>query len=68
KPYHEEHTLYITPKELNIYTSIIPEERHYGIYKAILYKSDIQFKGNFSSILFYSLKISHYFLEAYSYL
>lgn len=50
KPYHEEHTLYITPKELNIYTSIIPEERHYGIYKAILYKSDIQFKGNFSQL------------------
>ena len=50
KVYQEEHTLYITPKELNISASITPEERHYGIYKAILYTSDIHFSGNFSEL------------------
>ena len=50
KPYYEEHTLYITPKELKISASLIPVERYYGIYKAILYKSDIHFKGNFSEL------------------
>lgn len=57
KPYYEEHTLYITPKELNIEASLTPEERHYGIYKAILYKSDIHFEGNFSELT--SLKIEN---------
>ena len=50
KTYYEEHTLYITPKELKINASLTPEERHYGIYKAILYKSDIHFEGSFSSL------------------
>jgi inner membrane protein len=50
KLYYEEHTLYITPKELKINAVLAPEERYYGIYKAILYKSDIHFKGNFSGL------------------
>ena len=50
KPYYEEHTLYVTPKELKINASITPEERYYGIYKAILYKSDIHFEGKFSEL------------------
>jgi inner membrane protein len=50
KPYYEEHTLYITPKELKINASLTPEERHYGIYKAILYKSNIHFEGHFSEL------------------
>ena len=50
KPYDEEHTLYVTPKELKINASLAPEERHYGIYKAILYKSNIHFEGNFSEL------------------
>jgi inner membrane protein len=49
KPYQEKHTLYITPKELKINTILTPEERHYGIYKAILYKSNIHFEGSFSA-------------------
>jgi inner membrane protein len=57
KPYYEEHTLYITPKELKINVSLTPEERHYGIYKAILYKSDIHFEGNFSELA--NLKIEN---------
>ena len=31
KIYYEEHTLYITPKDLKINVSITPEERYYGI-------------------------------------
>ncbi len=50
KPFYEEHTLYITPKELKINVLLTPEERYYGIYKTILYKSDIHFEGNFSEL------------------
>ena len=57
KPYYEEHTLYVTPKELKINVALTPEERHYGIYKAILYKSDIHFEGNFSELA--TLKIDN---------
>lgn len=57
KPYYEEHMLYITPKELKIKASLTPEERHYGIYKAILYKSDIHLEGNFSELA--NLKIEN---------
>ena len=57
KIYYEEHTLYITPKELKINASLTPEERYYGIYKAILYKSDIHFEGNFSELA--NLKIDN---------
>ncbi len=57
KPYYEEHMLYLTPKELKINASLTPVERHYGIYKAILYKSDIHFEGNFSELA--NLKIEN---------
>jgi len=43
-------TLYVTPKDLEVNVSLTPEERYYGIYKAILYKSDIHFNGNFSGL------------------
>jgi len=57
KPYYEEHTLYVTPKNLKITVSLTPEERYYGIYKAILYKSDIHFEGVFSKLA--NLKIEN---------
>jgi inner membrane protein len=57
KLYYEEHTLYITPKDLTINATLTPEERHYGIYKAILYRSDIHFEGNFSELA--NLKIDN---------
>lgn len=50
KSYTEDHMLYLTPKELEVKASLTPEERHYGIYKTILYKSDIRFSGNFSGL------------------
>jgi inner membrane protein len=57
KPYYEDHTLYVTPKTLNINASLTPEERYYGIYKAILYKSIIHFEGFFSALT--NLKIEN---------
>jgi inner membrane protein len=57
KEFTEEHTLHITPKGLKITATLTPEERHYGIYKAILYKSDIHFEGNFPELA--SLKIDN---------
>ncbi|NLL27461.1 MAG: cell envelope integrity protein CreD [Bacteroidales bacterium] len=57
KTIYEEHTLFITPKDLKINASLIPVERYYGIYKAILYKSDIHFEGYFSE--FSKIKIEN---------
>ncbi|GHT30404.1 cell envelope integrity protein CreD [Bacteroidia bacterium] len=44
-----QHFLHITPEDLNIETKLLPEERHYGIYKTILYNSEISITGNFLS-------------------
>ena len=57
KTYYEERTLHITPKDLKISVTLTPEERYYGIYKAILYKSDIHFEGKFSEL--FNLKIDN---------
>lgn len=47
---YEHHVLNITPELLNIDTKLYPEERHYGIYKTILYKSDIVMNGQFDAV------------------
>ncbi len=47
---YEDHVLNITPETLNIDTKLYPEEKHYGIYKTILYKSDIVMNGQFDAI------------------
>lgn len=44
------HELNITPEILNLDAQLYPEERHFGIYKSILYKSDIQISGKFNKI------------------
>lgn len=46
----ENHTFSITPENLNVQAKLIPEERHYGIYKSILYKSNLNISGNFQPI------------------
>ncbi|MDR2813988.1 MAG: cell envelope integrity protein CreD [Prevotellaceae bacterium] len=46
----EEHVVSLTPKNLNIRVRLIPEERHYGIYKTILYKSEIQLSGQLPDV------------------
>ncbi len=45
---YEHHVLNITPEILNVKTQLSPEERHYGIYKTILYKSEQELSGEFS--------------------
>lgn len=49
---YEHHTLHITPENLHVKATLFPEERHYGIYKTILYKSEIQISGTFEKINF----------------
>ncbi|GHT12360.1 cell envelope integrity protein CreD [Bacteroidia bacterium] len=46
----EQHLLYLTPEDLNIETRLFPEERYYGIYKTILYKSEIHLSGQFAPV------------------
>lgn len=48
----QEHVLNITPEDLNIDTQLFPEERYYGIYKTILYKSEIDVSGSFDKLNF----------------
>jgi inner membrane protein len=42
------HNLFLTPDLLTINAQLIPEQRHYGIYKSILYKSDLEIQGQFT--------------------
>lgn len=44
-----------TPETLTIDTKLNPDERYYGIYKTILYKSEISVSGEFSGIDFESI-------------
>lgn len=44
---YEHHVLNITPETLVIDTKLFPEERHFGIYKTIVYKSQTQMGGQF---------------------
>ncbi|MFT3753283.1 MAG: cell envelope integrity protein CreD [Paludibacter sp.] len=43
----ESHAFILTPEVLDIKGKLIPEERHYGIYKSILYKSELKISGGF---------------------
>jgi inner membrane protein len=44
------HELHLTPENMKMQVRLFPEERHYGIYKTILYKSEISITGNFALI------------------
>jgi len=46
----KQHEIHITPENLNISAQLHPEERYYGIYKTILYKSEIQIDGQFAAL------------------
>ncbi|MFA5044862.1 MAG: cell envelope integrity protein CreD [Paludibacter sp.] len=46
----ERHILNITPEVLDMNAKVLPEERHIGIYKSILYKSELQISGKFGKI------------------
>lgn len=45
----ENHNLFIAPELLKIDAKLSPEERHYGIYKSILYKSKLTISGSFKN-------------------
>ncbi len=45
---YQQHVLNITPEVLDVKTKLSPEERHYGIYKTILYRSEQDLSGEFS--------------------
>lgn len=47
----EKFNFYLAPEALKINAQLTPEERHYGIYKSILYKSDLEIAGNFKDPL-----------------
>jgi inner membrane protein len=47
KPVTMQHELHLTPEQLDIKAQLFPEERHYGIYKAILYRSEVIISGRF---------------------
>ena len=49
-PVVENHTVNIVPEMLSVKTGLVPEERHYGIYKSILYKSDMEISGKFRKL------------------
>ncbi len=51
----EKHILTVTPEILKINAKLNPEEKHYGIYKTILYQSDLDFTGSFSPVDFQGL-------------
>jgi inner membrane protein len=46
----EKHDLHLTPEKLDISTQLYPEKRYYGIYKTILYKSEIRISGQFTAL------------------
>jgi inner membrane protein len=50
KTYDTQHDLYLTPQSVTISTRLFPEERYYGIYKTILYKSEIFISGQFAPL------------------
>jgi len=43
----EKHSYNMAPETLIVNAKLIPEERHYGIYKSILYKSELEISGKF---------------------
>ena len=44
------HTLKMNPEKLHYEVKLFPEERHFSIYKTILYKSVIKISGSFPAI------------------
>ena len=50
KSIQRQHLLNITPEEFIVEARLFPEERYYGIYKTILYRSEINVRGQFNKI------------------
>ncbi|MGV3658035.1 MAG: cell envelope integrity protein CreD [Chitinophagaceae bacterium] len=52
------HYAYFLPHELNIQTTVLPQQRSRGIYKIILYKAQANISGSFAELPWQQLKIS----------
>ena len=48
---------YVLPDQLEIHSTVSPEQRHRGIFQVMLYTSSIQLKGKFNAIPFRSLDL-----------
>jgi inner membrane protein len=46
----QKNELHIAPENVKMQVRLLPEKRHYGIYKTILYKSEIRITGNFAPV------------------
>ena len=51
------HTAFILPTDLAIQSVVVPQEKHRGIYKVMLYTTHLYITGNFNNISIESLKI-----------
>lgn len=51
------HTAYFLPDDLSIDAKVVPQERSRGIYKVVLYTSQITISGSFNSLPIEKLKI-----------
>lgn len=47
---YEKHVWHVAPEVLNIDTKLFPEERYYGIYKTIVYSSNMKVSGKFPEL------------------
>lgn len=54
----EYHNLYVAPNSLKINGEIFPKEKHFGIYKSILYQSSLNFAGTFDRINWEGIPVS----------
>ncbi len=52
------HFAHFLPEELNISATVVPQEKHRGIYKVMLYTTNIKLSGRFSEILPAKLNIT----------
>ncbi len=48
---------YVLPDQLEIHSTVTPEQRHRGIFQVMLYTSSIQLKGKFNAIPFRNLDL-----------
>jgi inner membrane protein len=44
--------LNVTPEKLDIKATLIPKEKYYGIYKSVLYESELSVTGSFAAVDF----------------
>ena len=48
---------YFLPDKLSIHSTVVPEKRYRGIYKVVVYTTDLQIIGSFDSLRFADLNI-----------